>query len=514
MKEWKPLLCSLLLWLPAIFTQAQTVFTEGFEDHLPGCYEFKDACIPGWINTHGTAHVVESGTSFNVISYADDHHAHVYVTKNNNCLPDNSADRGEGMALNFDFEAGQAYKMSYALLGKVSNVTWYLTNGLVAQSGIPSLTCVNPGTAIPPTPAGSQAITPSVINLDNNVEWTVYETDWFVPTANFSQLWFRASNLNSPLNIITSQLHLDEVIIEKKGDCEFKCPPAITDLNACIKEDNFGSIAFDCEATYSWDLPAGSTGVEFTTPTHSAILQASPGTYTVTIVDANNCEDVQTFEVVEDCCEKTQCLPPVKLVCDYTPAGVELLWSEVPGAAGYIVEIIFDDSDCGCGSGGGTFSQSEVVNDNSFLVSGFFIPCFSWKVITVCSEEEVSAPSEEMCFSGLQDCFPKNGFDGSDTAEFRSQQKERTPLSPKVYPNPILNEFHFALSIEEATSLTIELYDVNGKRLYQLHEEEVAAGVYQKTWTPPSTLANGIYFVKFQTATASSSKTVIVSDQH
>ena len=626
MKKMKLLFFLLLIGLPSAFLAAQIVeLTESFEDHSATCLEFKDGCIPGWFNTHGTASVEESATFGNLSPVTGNYLAHMYVTKNNNCLNSgNSADRGEGMALNFNFVAGEAYQISYHLAGKVGEVTWYMSNDLVSDSGVPTQTCVIPGTAVPVVPAGSQAITPSQILFDNTDEWVSLETDWFSPNVDYSQLWFRASNLNQPNAILTSFVHLDQVIIRRKGECVNSCPPAFTDLTACPEEGQFGFISFDCEATYLWDIPAGSTAIEATSSTHSSLVQVSSGTYLVTVTDVKGCEAYHQFIVKEDCCKMEEpCLPPQKLACDYNAGGVMLEWEDVPGAQGYIIEVIYNDDDCGCGTGGSTYTVSELVIDPSYLVTNLYLElynkcfswrvttvcdeqsvsedsevicfdgsqdcfplvkeaclppqklacdynaggvvlewgtvpgaqgyiieviyndddcgcgtggptytvselvldpnylvnnlylelynkCFSWRVRTVCDEQSVSADSEVICFDGSQDCFPLNGLKPGGATKRGAEKTAATAIQANVYPNPITDDFNFTLALPVSTALSIRVFDVNGKSIYELEEGFVPAGFYQKNWSPGVDLADGVYFVQFHTDTSSVSEMVFV----
>ncbi|MNU87249.1 hypothetical protein D3C71_770300 [compost metagenome] len=184
--------------------------TYGFEDACSNySYSFQNGCIPGWFSTSGTPDT----DPLLGAAYQGNRYAHMYAKFDGGCVhPEGS----EGIALNYNFQAGATYKITYASKGGVGGnpgsqtytANWILTNGLSNQSGGSCTT----GEITPNIPAGSQTIgTPAL----NNAVWSSNQHT-FTASANFSQLWFRHIMTSSVLNSTASvHMMLDEVTIER-----------------------------------------------------------------------------------------------------------------------------------------------------------------------------------------------------------------------------------------------------------------------------------------------------------
>ena len=126
-------------------------------------------------------------------------------------------DCSEGIALNYAFQSGVTYTISYAAKGfsAANPVTqtytgnWILTNGLVNQTTATG-NCV-PSEYTPNIPAGSYPLGNTVFN---NSSWTV-NTLTFTPTSNFGQIWFRNTQTSSVHGLLGSDILIDNVVIEK-----------------------------------------------------------------------------------------------------------------------------------------------------------------------------------------------------------------------------------------------------------------------------------------------------------
>ena len=360
---------------------------------LNGCFTVQNGSDADWINTHGTAD--NRSIDPNTIAYDGDKWAHMYITKNNNCL---NPDRGEGIALEFDFEAGVSYEFSFAIKGATSLAEWILTNGLPNSGGFGNCDL---GEVVPAIPAGSETI------------WTfpfLQSPSWYyvnlciTPSSNYSQLWLRMSNMDYPEGTLYTHVFLDAVTVKEGCLGEIDCT-SDADLSACYDQGDFGYISIECEGSFSWTFPPSNTATEYTTSNQSILLNASPGLYTVTVTASNGSTFTEDFLIEEACCENVPCepVPPDFLFCQMSQGVTYLAWNEVPGALQYQINIFVNSPDCGCD--GPLEAYSYLVQDNAFPLPGNLLTaCFSWQVRTVCEGKNVSDFSALACSDVLWNC--------------------------------------------------------------------------------------------------------------
>jgi hypothetical protein len=196
----------------ATWSQCQLVYSEGFESTCSNYYtSFQTGCIPGWISTSGSPDTHSNFPSFSL--YQGARYAHMYARYDYTCYP--LLEQSEGIALNYNFQAGVTYKITYAARGsnganpaaQVYSANWILTNGLVNKFG----GVCTAGESTPAIPSGSQGLPPTVYNINS---WTVNQHT-FTPTSNFSQLWFRHNITSTTFNsIATSIMAIDDIKIE------------------------------------------------------------------------------------------------------------------------------------------------------------------------------------------------------------------------------------------------------------------------------------------------------------
>ena len=295
------------------------------------------------------------------------------------------------------------------------------------------------------------------------------------------------------------------------------CTPT-TDLTACADEENFGFIHFDCEddLEFEWDFPQGSTALE--TCGGATILQASEGTYTVTITDESNsnsqCESVETFEITSDCC--IACRAPTGLDCktsNQINQFVRLGWDEVFNATDYEITIVTDSSQpnfCGCS---GVTNTTATFNTGGipyydYLINPF--SCFSWTVKAIC-EDGVSESSSIMCYNynAQSVCF--------EPVLQRDERGETQPktgssnLKPRVYPNPSSGILNFELDGPKDLVLTVEVYSFDGKLVTAFAEEKSQDGIYRNRWSVDQQLTDGLYTVVFKTNYGTFQEKIIIS---
>lgn len=66
----------------------------------------------------------------------------------------------------------------------------------------------------------------------------------------------------------------------------------------------------------------------------------------------------------------------------------------------------------------------------------------------------------------------------------------------KVYPNPVSEQININLRLERETTLTVTITDLLSNTVVTLANERSAAGEHTKTYTIPSKLNAGLYFLK------------------
>ena len=78
-----------------------------------------------------------------------------------------------------------------------------------------------------------------------------------------------------------------------------------------------------------------------------------------------------------------------------------------------------------------------------------------------------------------------------------------------VFPNPLTENMNVKFSLKETSSVTMEIFDVNGNKVSDLISENEMSGDINKTFNV-STLAKGIYFVKLEINNKSTLKKIVV----
>lgn len=79
-----------------------------------------------------------------------------------------------------------------------------------------------------------------------------------------------------------------------------------------------------------------------------------------------------------------------------------------------------------------------------------------------------------------------------------------------AYPNPFVDRVQLYWSLPESGPVTIDAYDVQGRRVAQLHEGVTAAGRHTLTWDG-SRLAAGAYWIRITTPSGSQTRSVVKS---
>lgn len=95
---------------------------------------------------------------------------------------------------------------------------------------------------------------------------------------------------------------------------------------------------------------------------------------------------------------------------------------------------------------------------------------------------------------------PSNGFDPDDSGSFRLYQN---------YPNPFQQETTIRFRLQVGTRVKLELFDLLGRRITTLLDENREAGMHQVTFDG-SFLSSGLYLYRFHTSFYSSSMQMIL----
>ena len=65
------------------------------------------------------------------------------------------------------------------------------------------------------------------------------------------------------------------------------------------------------------------------------------------------------------------------------------------------------------------------------------------------------------------------------------------------YPNPFNPQTHISFSVDKTTFISINIYDINGRLVQNIHDKKTSVGYYQLIWNSEN-ISSGIYFVVLQ----------------
>ena len=235
----------------AVYTLALMIFlgnsawgqyTQGFEASCSNyANSFALGCIPNWISTSGTP---DTQSTFGAAPEGS-RYAHCYAKWDGGCI---HPSQSEGIALNYAFQSGTTYKITYKIkvnpgLNSASQtlaINWILTNGLANQSGAICSAGDNP----PNIPAGSQTLPAPTHNWTS---WTLNQHT-FTANSNFNQLWLRNIVTSTVMNSLASSTILIDDI---KIDVVCIPAPSITSANSfCLGSPmSFTGSATNCAVT-------------------------------------------------------------------------------------------------------------------------------------------------------------------------------------------------------------------------------------------------------------------------
>lgn len=206
------LLLFFALFITPTLMVAQIVVQQGFEENAcsnPNENSFYLECHTNWISSSATPSINDVISAYQGNSYAHMYHKYEYT-------PGSSARRGEGIILNFNFNSGETYKITFAARGNTLSSPYTAIRQVVAVPGsqmLPNNTgsSGSNGEIVPAIPSNAAII--HNISYSNN-QWTLNEIT-FTPNSNYAQLWIRGENLSSTINgQITTLFYVDDFSIE------------------------------------------------------------------------------------------------------------------------------------------------------------------------------------------------------------------------------------------------------------------------------------------------------------
>lgn len=86
-----------------------------------------------------------------------------------------------------------------------------------------------------------------------------------------------------------------------------------------------------------------------------------------------------------------------------------------------------------------------------------------------------------------------------------------TPLSLSIMPSPIKNKAVFRFSLPVSGYVSLEIFDLTGRRVRTLITEEREKGLFEITWTPDKDLSSGVYFCRFYTKNTTLMKKIVLT---
>lgn len=224
-------------------------------------------------------------------------------------------------------------------------------------------------------------------------------------------------------------------------------------------------------ATYTW---SPNVGISATSGDKITVQPTKTQNYTVTGTAANGCTDTYDFTatVGTDCCtggnaveyENTNNLPDYTHASDYIKAGNINGQGNVNVMNGQSVE----------------FKSNKFV----LLTAGFAVqPGANFKA-------EV-----DDCGAGIVEETPTNEMAKARNIATTNKSKITTDLAFKIYPNPFENQFFVDYQIDKPSQVTIQLFDILGKKVSDiLVEEQQPKGIYQAAFNNQY-LSEGTYIL-------------------
>ena len=232
-------------------------------------------------------------------------------------------------------------------------------------------------------------------------------------------------------------LGVDDFQIEET-ECEANKCEEDFNLNSCAVNNNMGYVHVACQDVgYEWDLPVGSSAIVLNSTGETAIVNASPGEYRLTMLGDFGCLEERTYTIVEDCCAaENQCLPPTNISCGVNLQNeIVLSWDPVPSAAYYEIVVAANAVSCGCEPVVGPQLNFNSAT-NSVIVTGLGKPCFSFTIGSICDDGVVSDWTEPHCYNPQLSCYELLVEETDVVNRFQVNEPLNKSQEPRIFPNP------------------------------------------------------------------------------
>ena len=102
----------------------------------------------------------------------------------------------------------------------------------------------------------------------------------------------------------------------------------------------------------------------------------------------------------------------------------------------------------------------------------------------------------------------------NSSVKYHNRKKNESFLLNQNYPNPFNSATTIAYTLANASTVTIEIYDVLGKKIRTLFHDKQNSGQYSVNWNGKNALGNktssGVYFYKINTKNFSATRKMVL----
>lgn len=440
----------------------QSVY-QGFETNSCSPADaFYTGCFSDWFCVSGSPDVISNYGA----PYAGSRYAHMYSSYSGfNCM--SSPNRGESMAINYNFQAGKTYKIKYALRWREGGyctsleTKFILTNNRNNQTG--GNNGCSAGEILPPITSNDEVIvTHSMVGHQSN--WKTY-SQTFTPTSNCNQLWIRPETKRHPNCAITTQrtnhLYLDAFEIH---DCSVS--NLTTNFSIWATADQSGNVTVHTSA------------------------------------DPNSVPVYHWWDIF------------------YAPNGSTNSDSQVPG----------NPVQC-CNSSTSSFSNNLHVNKWYYIKHGVWNECNQWtevrkrfRINIQISEgnfgkptyqidvEDVDFEHSDEYFSSMNEMVSKFS---PEEIKLRNQSEFKFNSEPQVnsisnYPSPFSTKTVIEFDLKKEQTVSLYVYDITGRLVSVLLENETKLAGKNQVVFDGSNMREGIYLYTLKSGDFKETKKMIL----
>ena len=504
-----------------IFFIAQTstaqwvpVLDEDF-NYGASCTDFEDSCNAPWCNSHGQPDIYiggscQGGNSAEMLALKDG------IT---------GLEQSQGIVYDFGsyLEYGH-YRVSfcycikeyYATTADLGLTAKLLQVGPSCPANAPVFEELPNIIFSPQTTLYDDVIDPSQGDCHNNTWYAVVEHEFEI-TQDHRYLWIYPKFDPNNSDGVNSDICLSNFLLERNDTpCQAKI-----EIEDCLEEHCVYGLSGETSTpsynesivAYDWTITSG--GTTFPAPPSEPNILFSPelnGNYEIClkITDSKECKSEVCVEIAVDCFEESTCERPQNPNCVFVIGGqMYFVWDQVPGAQGYEFKWTTNTSSCGCGSGTG-FTSIDYTTSNSLPLSAFQEDkCFTWQVRADCGNGVFSGWSTEKCY---------DDFTCSDPVKIVNDKPGQKPvkkpeLSSWVFPNPTSGELNLELKAPGKLEVSVEIFDVNGRRIKALPATTFADGLYKANLNVNHSFSPGLHHVLFKTNYGDFSEKVMIVNE-